>query len=114
MAQTGNISNTSKIILILLLGAITILFPISLPRGAGDWDLQAYWSSAYLFAHGQDFSNPIALGEIEHTLTTRDDPETSVFMVLAYWKRGPTAIHTNPLHKSSLLLANPQHYHSIL
>jgi len=76
MAQTGNISNTSKIILILLLGAITILFPISLPRGAGDWDLQAYWSSAYLFAHGQDFSDPLALGEIEHTLTTRDDPET--------------------------------------
>jgi len=38
--------------------------------------MQAYWSSAYLFAHGRDFSDPIALGEIEHTLTTRTDPKT--------------------------------------
>jgi hypothetical protein len=76
MALTGNIPSRYKFIIIVLLGAILLLFPLSLPTGAGDWDLQAYWSSAYLFAHGRDFSDPIALGEIEHTLTTRDDPET--------------------------------------
>ena len=76
MAQTGNIPNVVKFILILLLGAIVLSFPVSLPPGAGDWDLQAYWSSAYLFAHGQDFSDPVLQGEIQHTLTTRTDPET--------------------------------------
>ena len=76
MSSTSNIPTAFKFIIILLLGAIIIFFPVSLPSGAGDWDLQAYWSSAYLFAHGQDFSDPVALGEVEHTLTTRDDPET--------------------------------------
>jgi len=76
MAQTGNIPTAFKFVLILLLGAIILLFPISLPPGAGDWDLQAYWSSAYLFAHEQDFSDPALLGKIQHTLTTRTDPET--------------------------------------
>ena len=76
MAQTGNIPTAVKFILILSLGAIILLFPVSLPPGAGDWDLQAYWSSAYLFAHRQDFSDPILQGEIQHTLTTRTDPET--------------------------------------
>jgi len=76
MPSTGNIPTEYKFLIFLLSGAIIILFPVSLPPGAGDWDLQAYWSSAYLFAHGQDFSDPVALGEIEHTLTTREDPET--------------------------------------
>jgi len=76
MPSTDNTPTAYKIVIILLLGAIIVLFPISLPPGAGDWDLQAYWSSAYLFAHRQDYSDPIALDEIEHTLTTRDDPET--------------------------------------
>ena len=76
MAQQGNNSNTLKYVAILILGVIIILFPVSLPPGAGDWDLQAYWSSAYLFAHGQDFSDPVALGEIQHSLTTREAPET--------------------------------------
>ena len=76
MAQTGNIPTAVKFFLILSLGAIILLFPVSLPPGAGDWDLQAYWSSAYLFMHGQDFSDPGLQGEIQHTLTTRTDPET--------------------------------------
>jgi hypothetical protein len=75
MAPRDIKSTIFKYFIFLFLGII-ILFPISLPPGAGDWDLQAYWSSAYLFANGRDFSDPIALGEIEHTLTTRDDPET--------------------------------------
>lgn len=76
MALNDNKQTLLKYIVFILLGIIIILFPVSLPPGAGDWDLQAYWSSAYLFAHGEDFSDPVALGEIEHTLTTRDDPET--------------------------------------
>lgn len=65
-----------KWVLLLLLGAAILLFPISLPAGAGDRDLQAYWSSAYLFRHGEDFSDPVRLGEIERSLTTHADPET--------------------------------------
>ncbi len=76
MNQTGKSSPLVKLVIVLLLGTLILLFPISLPPGAGDRDLQAYWSSAYLFAHGEDFSDPIRLGEIERTLTTRDDPET--------------------------------------
>lgn len=76
MVRTGKKHSVFKYFLILLLGALILLVPVSLPPGAGDWDFQAYWSSAYLFAHGQDFSDPTALGEIEHTLTTRDDPDT--------------------------------------
>lgn len=76
MALTGRISAPFKFALILLLVGILLAFPISLPTGAGDRDLQAYWSSAYLFAHGEDFSDPARLGEIERTLTTHDDPET--------------------------------------
>lgn len=76
MTRTGKISTPFKLALIVLLGALLLAVPISLPPGAGDRDLQAYWSSAYLFAHGQDFSDPVKLGEIERTLTTHDEPET--------------------------------------
>lgn len=76
MTQTGKLPSRIKYILILLFGAVILVIPISLPPGAGDRDLQAYWSSSYLFANGEDFSDPLRLGEIEHTLTTRDEPET--------------------------------------
>lgn len=62
--------------LILFLGAILLLFPITLPPGAGDGDFQAYWSSAYLLARGMDFSDSELLGEVERTLTYWDKPET--------------------------------------
>lgn len=75
MVQTGK-SSAYKFVLILLLGGIIISFPVSLPPGAGDWDFQAYWSSAYLFSRHKDFSDADALGEIEQTLTTREKPET--------------------------------------
>lgn len=65
-----------KYALILSLGAIILLYPISLPPGAGDWDFQAYWSSAYLLANGMDFSDPGLVGEVERTLTNWDKPET--------------------------------------
>lgn len=76
MAQIGNTSAVVRLLLVLILGGMILRFPISLPPGAGDRDMQAYWSSTYLLAHGRDFSNEIALGEVEHTLTTRTDPET--------------------------------------
>ncbi len=76
MTQTTNSSPIVKLVLVLLLGALILLFPISLPPGAGDRDLQAYWSSAYLFAQGEDFSDPIRLGEIERSLTTHAGSET--------------------------------------
>src|SRR5512139_2969098 len=76
MVRNRNSSPLLKFFMVLLLGAVSLLFPIALPPGAGDRDLQAYWSSAYLFAHGEDFSDATRLGEIERTLTTHDEPET--------------------------------------
>ncbi len=78
MAQAGTarLSPVLRTILILLLAGIVLLFPVALPTGAGDMDLQAYWGSAYLFAHGQDFSDADALGEIQRTLADRTRPDT--------------------------------------
>lgn len=76
MTQIVKFLTLYKYILALTFAIAILLLPVSLPFGAGDWDLQAYWSSTYLLAHGQDFSNTQALGEIEHTLTTRQDPST--------------------------------------
>jgi hypothetical protein len=75
MAQT-KVPTFLKYALILVLGAIILLFPISLPPGAGDGDFQAYWSSAYLFANGMDFSDSDLIGEVERSQTNWDKPET--------------------------------------
>ena len=72
----GKFSTATKYVLILLLAAFILLFPVTLPDGAGDLDLQAYWGSSYLFAHGQDFSNYNALGNVQHTLTNRTQSDT--------------------------------------
>ncbi len=78
MTQAGNTSFSPiiKLILILLLGGIIVFFPVTLPSGAGDMDLQAYWGSAYLFAHGQDFSDYDALGEVQRALANRTRSDT--------------------------------------
>lgn len=76
MARGKFPNNTTKYILILLIGAIILLFPVTLPSGAGDMDLQAYWGSAYLFAHGQDFSDYEALGEVQRNLASRTRSDT--------------------------------------
>lgn len=75
MAQS-NVPAFLKYALILSLGAIILLFPIPLPPGAGDGDFQAYWSSAYLFARGMDFSDADLIGEVERSQTNWDKPET--------------------------------------
>ncbi|HEY5730770.1 MAG TPA: glycosyltransferase family 87 protein, partial [Anaerolineales bacterium] len=51
-------------------------FPVTLPSGAGDLDLQAYWGSSYLFAHGQDYSDYDALGDVQRTLANRTRSDT--------------------------------------
>ena len=76
MTQTGKSSTLASFILILILGFFLFLFPVSLPPGAGDGDFQAYWSSTYLLAHGRDYSDSDAIGEIERSFTNWEEPET--------------------------------------
>jgi len=76
MAQGNFLNVFTRFILVLLIGAIILLFPITLPSGAGDMDLQAYWGSAYLFAHGQDFSDYDALGEVQRAFANRARSDT--------------------------------------
>ena len=76
MAQTGKTPALYTVILLLLLGGALIIFPVSLPPGAGDGDFQAYWSTTYLLAQGRDYSDSDAIGEIERSLTNWDEPET--------------------------------------
>jgi len=76
MEQGNFLTVFTRFILVLLIGAIILLFPITLPSGAGDMDLQAYWGSAYLFAHGQDFSDYDALGEVQRAFANRARSDT--------------------------------------
>ena len=76
MTQTGKTPALHTFILLLLLGGALILLPVSLPPGAGDGDFQAYWSSTYLLAHGRDYSDSDAIGDIERSFTNWDEPET--------------------------------------
>jgi len=75
MVQSGKLSTITRFIFVFLLGGIILFLPVTLPPGAGDWDFQAYWSSTYLFAHHQDFSDANAMGEVERSLTTRQKPD---------------------------------------
>ena len=55
---------------LLIIGtAILLMTPISLPSNMGAGDFRPYWSSSYLLAHGQDFSDLSNMGRIERTLT---------------------------------------------
>jgi len=72
----GSFPNAAKYVLIFLFAAIVLLFPVTLPSGAGDMDLQAYWGSAYLFAHRQDFSDYNALGDVQRALANRTRSDT--------------------------------------
>lgn len=46
---------------------MTVPFP--LPVKIGTVDFRPYWSSSFLLSHGQDFSNPAILYDVERTLT---------------------------------------------
>lgn len=50
--------------------------PKSLPRTVGSVDFRPYWSSTYLLAHGQDFSDPALMDDIERALTGWKEPYT--------------------------------------
>lgn len=65
-----------KIILVIIGMIIFLSIPISLPANLGVIDFRPYWSSSYLLAHGQDFSDPAKLDHIERTLTGWQEPYT--------------------------------------
>lgn len=58
-----------KIILLTTGVTIFLVIPFSLPAQIGVIDFRPYWSSSFLLAHGQDFSDPINMYNIEQALT---------------------------------------------
>jgi Glycosyltransferase family 87 len=61
---------TALRIVFLFVGAIIILIiPLPIPPRIGSIDFRPYWSSSFLLAHGQDFSDPSKLDDVERKLT---------------------------------------------
>jgi len=61
---------TALRIVFLFVGAIIILvIPLPIPPRIGSIDFRPYWSSSFLLAHGQDFSDPSKLDNVERKLT---------------------------------------------
>ena len=58
-----------KIILLAMGVTILLVIPFPLPTKIGVIDFRPYWSSSFLLAHGQDFSDPSKLYGIERALT---------------------------------------------
>lgn len=58
-----------KIILSIVGLAIFLAFPLNLPNKIGDIDFRPYWSSSFLLAYGEDFSDTSKLDSIERELT---------------------------------------------
>ena len=57
-------------ITVLTIGVIIFLvYPFPLPAKIGVLDFRPYWSSSFLLAHGQDFSDASKLYNIERALT---------------------------------------------
>lgn len=50
----------------------------SLPDWIGAVDFRPYWSSTYLLAHGQDFSDPSNMDTVERTMTDWDEEYTMI------------------------------------
>lgn len=65
-----------KAIVLILAVAIFLSIPVSLPGGMGAIDFRPYWSSSFLFARGQDFSNSDSIFQVEKTLTGWDENYT--------------------------------------
>lgn len=61
---------------LLFLFVIILKSPISESTNIGTGDFRPYWSATYLLAHGQDFSNPGFMDNIERTLTNWSKPFT--------------------------------------
>jgi len=50
-----------------LISAVIFFSPKTINLGTGDF--RSYWSSSYLLAHGQDFSNLVLMDQVERGLT---------------------------------------------
>jgi hypothetical protein len=61
---------------LLFIFVIILKSPIPESTNIGTGDFRPYWSASYLLAHGQDFSNPGLMDNIERTLTGWDKPFT--------------------------------------
>jgi len=60
-------------IALLIIGtAILLIIPSPLPEKIGTGDFRPYWSSTYLLAHGQDFSDSTKIYNVERELTGWD------------------------------------------
>ena len=62
----------------LFIAGMLIFFavPFRLPPNIGTGDFRPYWSSSYLLAHRQDFSDPSTVDNVEQTLTGWNEPYT--------------------------------------
>jgi hypothetical protein len=58
-----------KILLLVVAASIFLIVRHPLPAGIGSTDFRPYWSSSFLLAHGQDFSDAASLDHVERTLT---------------------------------------------
>jgi hypothetical protein len=65
-----------KVVLLIVGIAIFLAFPFPLPARIGAIDFRPYWSSSFLLAHGQDFSDPSRMDNIERALTGWREPFT--------------------------------------
>lgn len=68
---------TALKLILLIIGVVaflTISFPV--PANIGAMDFRPYWSSSYLLAHGQDFSDPEKMDNVEWALTGWNEPFT--------------------------------------
>lgn len=67
---------TLKTVLLIIGVSAVLAVPIPLPARIGAVDFRPYWSSSFLLARGQDFSDPAALDNVERRLTGWTEPYT--------------------------------------
>ena len=65
-----------RIILLVIGIGILLAVRLPLPANMGAIDFRPYWSSSFLLAHGQDFSDPSTMNGVERTLTGWSEPFT--------------------------------------
>lgn len=65
-----------KVALLVISLVILLVLPTSLPAQIGVIDFRPYWSSSFLLARGEDFSDPSNLDAVERDLTGWDEPYT--------------------------------------
>lgn len=68
--------NAFKAVLLCMSIIFLLLIPVQLPEKVGAIDFRPYWSSSFLLAKGQDFSNPENLDMVERIQTGWTEPYT--------------------------------------